>query len=720
MNDLIEVEGRWYIRATSALADDRTRVLKHGESFCIFDRTGDIQPIGHGKQGLFHQDTRYLSRMQLRIDGLRPLLLSSAVTRSNTMLVVDLANPDLGSSEHVRVKRETVHLLRSKFLWDGGCFENVRVTNHGHEEIEIDLSFEYGADFIDIFEVRGAHRERRGKTLPAEVGEKDVRLTYQGLDSLRRGTHLTFDRTPEVIDAHSALFHLRLAPHESTQIRLTATCEAGEPRAAIEYDQALLRLERESIAAREPYARIVTSNQQFNAWLECSVADLQMMTTETRRGPYPFAGVPWFSTPFGRDAIITALQVLWINPSLSRGVLRFLAGMQADAIDDHNDAEPGKILHEARRGEMAALREVPFGRYYGSIDSTPLFVMLAGEYFTETADGALIEELWPHVQRALAWMDRWGDIDGDGFIEYQRRAHTGLVQQGWKDSDDSVFYDDGELAEQPIALCEVQGYAYAAKRSASMMARYLGQDSSAERLLEEAELLKRRFDEAFWLDELGTYALALDGKKKPCRVRSSNAGHVLFTGLALKERAKRVGEVLLAEDMFSGWGVRTLSSLEKRYNPLSYHNGSIWPHDNSLIAEGLARYGLREQAAKILEGLFEASLFLDLHRMPELFCGISRRPGSGPTLYPVACAPQAWASGAPFLLLRSILGLRLDAHQHRVTFERPVLPPWLDDVKITNLRAGSSALDLTIHRYTDDVGINVRRRSGPCEVVVVK
>ena len=486
------------------------------------------------------------------------------------------------------------------------------------------------------------------------------------------------------------------------------------------YDLALGKAVDVLRTSRSKSCDVYTSNEQFNDWVNRSLADLDMMVSETPEGLYPYAGVPWFSTPFGRDGIITALQTLWINPDISRGVLRFLAANQAETAIPDQDAEPGKILHETRSGEMAALREIPFGRYYGSVDSTPLFVVLAGAYHERTADREFAELMWPHVERALQWIDTDGDRDRDGFVEYYRRSADGLVQQGWKDSQDSVFHADGELARGPIALCEVQGYVYAAKRGAARLAVSLGHMEIADKLTRQAESLRKRFEHAFWCDDLGMYALALDGEKQPCRVRSSNVGHCLYTGIVTPERAARVGQALLDTTFFSGWGVRTIAAGEARYNPMSYHNGSVWPHDNSLIGAGMARYRLKEGVVRILTAMFDTSLFIDLHRMPELFCGFVRRPGEGPTLYPVACSPQAWAAGSVFLLLQACLGLRVEGAIGRLCLDYPVLPEFIDEMRIRGVRVGTGSVDLLFRRVGTDVAVNVLERTGPVEVVVLK
>jgi glycogen debranching enzyme len=471
--------------------------------------------------------------------------------------------------------------------------------------------------------------------------------------------------------------------------------------------------------ARTGYMAIESSSERFNQWLRRSAADLRMLVSTTVHGQYPYAGVPWFSTPFGRDGIITALQTLWVNPQIARGVLEYLASTQADRVDEVSDAEPGKILHETRASEMARLGEVPFGRYYGSVDATPLFIILAGAYWARTADRAFLGILWPHVQRALAWIDDYGDRDGDGFVEYARRSSTGLVQQGWKDSQDSIFHADGSPADGPIAVCEVQGYVYEARLMAALMADALGH-AGGDRLRHQAEQLRAQFEDRFWCEAESIYALALDGAKRPCRVRSSNAGHCLFSGIAAPDRARRVAEVLTGAEMFSGWGIRTISSAESRYNPMSYHNGSVWPHDNGLVAAGFSRYRFDDLIAAPCAGLFDASVYMDSHRLPELFCGFHRRIGEGPTLYPVACSPQAWASGVVFHLIQSCLRLSIDADQRRLSIDRAILPPFLTYLRLLNLELPFGQVDLLFEQHPLDVSVTVLRSEGDFDVSVVK
>jgi glycogen debranching enzyme len=719
-------EDRYHVAATSSLTAGGARVLKADDTFALLNRFGDLTPAGEGEHGLYHAGTRYLSRLELRVAGRRPMFLSSGMLADNIVLAVEVSNPDLafvGDSgiQNLFVPYGTLHIARWTMLSPGLCSQRLTITNHGTSAIQVPLSLHFAADFADIFEVRGTARERRGQQLPAELNEQRVSLEYRGLDQVTRRASIGFEPTPKLLSATEAHFLLKLDAKETTQIELQIACETDTRSVEVRpFDAALIQASLRSEERQRRECKVRTSNEVFNRWLDRSCSDLHMLTAHTPYGPYPYAGVPWFSAPFGRDGIWTAIQTLWLSPSYAAGVLRFLSATQSDERDDARDAEPGKIVHEIREGEMAALGEIPFGRYYGSVDSTPLFLMLAAHYYRSTGDIALIKEVWPRLLRALEWVDRYGDQDGDGFVEYGRRSSDGLVQQGWKDSNDSVFHADGSLAPGPIALCEVQAYAYAARTGMALLAQAMHEPELASRFERQADELRQRFDAAFWCEDLGTYALALDGAKRPCRVRSSNAGHCLYTGIALPERAAVLRSELLAEDMFSGWGVRTLSSREVRYNPMSYHNGSIWPHDNAIIAEGIAAYGYRSEASEILSGLFGASTHVELQRLPELFCGFSRKNGQGPTLYPVACSPQAWAAGSVLLLLKAVLGMDVDALEQRVTFRSPMLPETLDEVWISNLRVGAASIDMRLQRYPRDVGVTVLDKTGDVQIVTLR
>ncbi|KAI3597208.1 hypothetical protein D8I24_6874 (plasmid) [Cupriavidus necator H850] len=720
MHETIRIENRWYVLATSSHADDRTRVLKHGDTFGVFDRFGDIHSIGTGDQGLYHQGTRFLSRLELYLNGRRPMLLNSSVTQDNSLLTIDLTTPDFDSDGTLVVPKGTIHVFRAKLLWNACCHEHLRLVNYGSEPITLSLLLRFGADYADIFEVRGFRRPRRGYDLAPALLEDRVILSYRGLDGVTRHTALCCAPAPSEIAPDRVEYALDLAPKGTTDLHVAVMCEPGaSTHAPVDYPKALADAERARRDAQVRSCDIYTSNEQFNDWLNRSSADLGMLTTETPHGSYPYAGVPWYSTPFGRDGILTALQYLWVDPSLARGVLAFLAKTQASAENPDQDAEPGKILHEARTGELAALGEIPFGCYYGSVDSTPLFVVLAGTYFLRTGDLAFLRSIWPCVERALDWIDRYGDVDGDGFVEYQRKSKNGLLHQGWKDSEDAIFHRDGTRAQGPIALAEVQGYVYLARQHAAELALALDQAERAATLRQQASRLRERFEHAFWSKEIGTYAIALDGLKQPCLVCSSNAGQVLWSGIAGPRHARRAGETLLAPSSFSGWGVRTIAESEARYNPMSYHNGSVWPHDNALIATGLSRYGMKDKALAILAALFDASLFMELHRLPELYCGFVRRPSEGPTLYPVACSPQAWASASVFYLLQACLGLSFDALGRRICFDHPLLPPFLDRVEICRLRVAEAVIDLAFERHAHDVGVNVLRKQGDLEVCVL-
>ncbi|MFC7737725.1 glycogen debranching N-terminal domain-containing protein [Roseomonas sp. GCM10028921] len=723
-----EDEGSWAVTATAAtaLALYRPRTLKNGSSFLVLDHFGDAQALGATAEGLFHEDTRFLSRLSLRLAGLRPLLLSSAVSADNTVLSVNLTNPDIPLAPDRKLMRDTVHVERQMVLGSGIVRERVTLRNFGDSHLSSEMSLTFAADFADIFEVRGQTRARRGERRAAEARpDGSLVLSYVGLDGVERRTRLRFDPPPEGGPGRDNRWPLELAPGAQRVIEVSVLCETGpepgEPSQPPGFDGLLAGIRAWSSARGAERAIVSSSNEAFNGWFARSESDLTMLTTQTASGPFPYAGIPWFSCPFGRDSLITALQCLWADPELARGVLRYHAKLQATELDPARDAEPGKILHESRKGEMASLREVPFGRYYGSVDSTPLFVLLAAEYADRTGDLALIREIWPNLVAALRWIERHGDIDGDLLLEYDRQSVNGLINQGWKDSWDSVFHDDGRLAEAPIALIEVQAYAEAAWRGAGRLARALGHENEAEVWADRAASLRARVDEAFWMEDLSTYALALDGEKRPCRVRSSNAGHALLTGLPSPDRARRIAQTLMAPESFSGWGIRTIAEGESRYNPMSYHNGSVWPHDNGLIALGMKRYGLNAQLERLLTGIYDSALSVDMHRLPELFCGFARRPGEGPTAYPVACLPQAWAAATAYATLGAMLGVCFRPEDNVIRFHRPFLPSWLEELRIENLRLGAAAVDVRLRRHEADGGVslNLLRRRGAVEIAVI-
>ena len=712
MEDVIQIDDQFYIRATSSRIDGRTRVLKRGETFAVCDRFGDISGVGLPEVGLYHEGTRYLSRLALTLDGNRPLLLSSGVREDNGSFVAHLTNADVYAGGRLLVPRGTVHFSRESWTFPGGLGHLIAVKQYGLSRMDLRFALTVDADFVDVFEVRGTPREVRGRLLPAIPDERGLQMSYQGRDGVVRVTRVQCDPPPHEIRGFAIIYDVALEPGEERRVLLTVSCESSaEPRPTVRLPSAA-RVD----AAASSRALIECYDAPVEEWLRRSAADLQMMITPLPTGPYPFAGVPWFCTPFGRDGIVTALETLWADPDLARGVLSYLAETQATALEPARDAEPGKILHEARKGEMAALGEIPFGRYYGSVDATPLFVMLADAYHRRVGDDVFLRRLWPHVEAALDWIDHWGDPDGDGFVEYYRQSETGLVNQGWKDSSDAIFHADGALAEGPIALCEVQGYVFAAKHGASRLARALGRESEADALAGQAEHLAERFDRAFWCEDLGTYALALDGQKRRCCVRASNAAHALWTGIARPERAAVLARTLFDSASFSGWGIRTVAEGEPRYNPMAYHDGSVWPHDNAIAAAGLARYGYKDLAARLLGSFLDASREMELRRLPELFCGFRRRDGEAPTLYPLACSPQAWAAAVPYMMLGAILGIVIDGRSRRVRLDRPYLPAFVSRLRIGSLRVGDESVDLDVRREEDGVAVTVPRREGEVEV----
>ncbi len=709
---------RYSILASGAASDLPRLVLKCDGAFLVADRRGDFPALPGSEFGFYVDDTRFLSQLEIRIDGDRPLLLNAAIAEDSLQGGVELTNPDVRRNGRLVLPGRTVRLSRT-FALDGRELEQRLVLeSFAHEPHELWLTWHLAADFADVFEVRGLSRAHRGVFLPLERQGSGLRFAYRGLDGVVRTTEVAFEPPPERVDGGVAGYRLRLVPgrRHALVVRVRAGAGASAPTEGF---AAATQRRRERLQALEQAApRIHADHERFNQWLARSRVDFRLLLTATPAGWIPYAGIPWYVAPFGRDSLIAALQVLPFEPEVARGTLRYLARHQGAVDDPFTDQEPGKILHELRRGELAACREIPFVPYYGSVDATPLFLVLLAETLRWTGDRALAQELWPAALRALDWLRRTTDADPAGFLRYRRRSPLGLEHQGWKDSRDAVMHRSGEPARPPIALVEVQGYLYAALRGAAEVAEACGEGGLAAELRARAARLRERFEAEFWMEEEGYYALALDGEGRRCEVVSSNPGHCLWAGIVSPARAGRVAARLMAEDLFTGWGIRTLSSRERLYNPMSYHNGSVWPHDTALAAVGMQRYRFAEPFLTLTTCLFEAALQFEGARLPELFCGFPRQPGYGPTRYPVACSPQAWAAGVPFQLLAALLGLEPDAAENRLTLNRPQLPPWLGALELTGLRLGASALDLRVVRGREGAAVELLRRQGDVELVV--
>lgn len=709
------------IEANTALTDRVLRTLKHADAFAVLDGFGDFGTSIDTAEGLYYRDTRFLSTFELRLEGKRPLLLSSSTHEDKSALSIEMTNPDFRISG-TKVLKDTIFMHRTAFLWNATCYQRISLRSYARQPTRLRLDFLFDADFLDMFEVRGTRRDSHGVKSSSVIASDTTEFCYFGIDQIERRSIIRFFPEPVVIDVNRATLLFDIAPQERKSLFISIRCLDGSTKIAAPttFAKAYRQTRLARRAATTDIATVKSSNKSFDEIVCRATSDIYTLVTRGDHGAYPYAGIPWFNTVFGRDGIITAILMLWMDPSIAHGVLRTLAATQATTVDNKADAQPGKILHEMRHGEMARLREVPFGLYYGTVDATPLFVMLAGMYLERTGDLATIQELWPNISAALNWIDEFGDCDGDGFVEYARADANGLVNQGWKDSYDAIFHADGNDAKGPIALCEVQGYVFAAKLYAALMARRLGLAEKATTLAMQAERLRVNFESAFWCEDLDTYALALDGRKRPCRVIASNAGHALFTRIAKPDRAARVAARLLRPDAFSGWGIRTLASGQSRFNPMSYHNGSVWPHDNALIGMGFARYGLKTEAVRVFGAICDAAVHQDMLRLPELFCGFNRRPHRAPTPYPVACAPQAWAAGSVFGLLGAAIGLELKQQEDEVIFSQPALPKFLEEVVIQNISLGSSSVTVRLNRHVEDIAVNILERTGSSQIIIAK
>jgi len=683
--------------------------LIDGKTFLSTTIAGDIMPPGSPDVGFFHDDTRFLSRMELRVDGYRTVVLSSS-TEQTFASQIELTTGKRTMRETYEIPENTVHIRREQLLASETLFDNFCFENFNFHELELNLELAYEADFMDVFQVRGVAREKLGQYFLPIVRHDSIVFHYCGLDGVARETVIRLSPAPEMVDGTTARWKLRLPPFKRFRLQTTVVPQVeGKRSRSVHPDFGQqLRMRREAIAEWASHSTSFSaSNSIFSEMVETCKADFHALQIPEARERVIAAGIPWFATMFGRDSIIAAYQSLMLNPMLASETLRVLASQQGKETNDWRDEEPGKILHEYREGEMTRAGEMPFGPYYGSVDATPLWLILLSETFNWTADEQLVQDLLPNAYRALEWIDSYGDLDGDGFIEYQRRSPKGLANQGWKDSWDAIMHHDGEIAKSPVALCEVQGYVYEAKYRMASLMRSFGDVKTADRLKKESAEMAKRFEKAFWMPKLGFYAMALDREKRQTQVISSNPGQLLFTRMLAQDRAKAVTQRFMLEDMFSGWGWRTMSRNERIFNPLSYHRGSIWPHDNSLIAHGMALYEFREPANRLFTALFQAALNFRDYRLPELFCGIQRREHDEPVQYPVSCSPQAWASGSVFLMLMSVLGIRPSAARRELNIVNPALPEFLENLSIRNMRVGGSRVGLDFARRGERTFCNV-------------
>ena len=718
-------------------------VAKQANFYLLTDRQGDVHVDARGL-GLYALDTRVLSTAVVRVNGTAPTLLRGpyATDHGDTLQLTNpelRRNPDDKLAISSTLARSSLSITRSRRI--GGEFsERLTIVNHSNGTQDLTVELGLGVDMADIFEVRGYPRTARGQLCPIEIGPGRATFGYDGLDGVRRTTtvvaeHASLDAADDP-DAWSgasvvASWSTSLEPGDRMSVgwSVGTTSEAIRPAPAVPPPPLApppVPNRRRAATTADPQVdwpattTISSDHELLDRTIDRSLADLRMLRNE---GPdagehYLAAGIPWFTTLFGRDSIIAALETVAFQPANAIMTLEVLARRQAVRDDPWRDAEPGKILHELRTGEMAGAGETPHDPYYGSVDSTPLWLILLAETHAWTGDDELVDRLWPNALAANDWIDASGDLDGDGFIEYRRRSPRGLLNQGWKDSGDAIRHPDGSIAEGPIALAEVQGYVYAARRGLARLARRRGDWEFADRLERAAAQLQADFDKAFWVPELGFYAMALDGDKRQVATLGSNAGQALWSGIVPPEHAVVLADRLLQPDLFSGWGIRTYAAGQAGFNPVGYHTGSIWPHDNALIAAGLKATGAADAANLLAGRLIEAAQWFPDLRLPELFCGFGRDDVGAPVAYPVACSPQAWAAAAPISLITTMLGLRADASSGQLELLHPTLPAWLTKLTIKGLVIGDASVDLLVHSWRGRTSAELIDRRGPIHVLI--
>ena len=693
------------------------RVIKENDLFLLTDTNGNIPEDHPYGLGLYTKDTRFLSKMDLKINSEEPILLSSSANE-NYFATIMLTNPHMEKDGELILWRESVELTRTRFIHNDVCYELIKAKNYYPKPVEFELSLHFDVDFKDMFIVRGFQNGDVGKRTGQHIGEQQLSFTYDGADDVKRASLIQWDqKETKVTEEGDVHFELSLGHEEETTIAFKVIPSINDELPNVETpDEALEKLKVSTADWKETTTHVATSNPTLQRLVDRGIGDLRVLLTDLGYGKFPVAGLPWFGVPFGRDSLIAALQMLPFSPDVAKGTLKTMASFQGTQKDSWRDEEPGKIMHEIRFGELANTGQIPFTPYYGTIDATPLFLVLLTEYVNWTGDTALFTELESNVERAMTWMNEYGDRDGDLFVEYHQEAAKGIANQGWKDSGDSIVHRNGDYAESPIALSEVQGYVYQAKVGVASIYEKLGKQDEATQLRTEAANLKEKFEREFWMEDVSFYALALDQDKKQVGTITTNPGHILMSGMLDEDRAKTVSDVLVSDKMFSGYGIRTMGKGEAGYNPMSYHDGSIWPHDNSLVILGMSKTKNNAQAATVINGLIEASHSFEYDRLPELFCGYDVTLGKA-VKYPVACSPQAWAAGTPLVFVQSMIGLFPDA-LNNIVYVHPFLPEGTDQIKLSNVKIGEGTLSLEVTRKGDQFHVDVVENTTGKELVI--
>ncbi|MFC3885075.1 glycogen debranching N-terminal domain-containing protein [Bacillus songklensis] len=692
------------------------RVIKENDLFLLTDKSGNIPENHTYGLGLYTKDTRFLSKWNIKINGKDPVLLSSDADE-NHLTTILLTNPHMEEDGNLVLWRESVQIERKRFIYDDVLYESLNVKNYYPKPVSFELEVEFDADFQDMFIVRGFQTGKVGQRSGQQLENHTLSLAYQGTDEINRYTHITWDKEAEKTEGNKITFRFSLNHSEEDQVMITIVPQVGEKgkEAILPFEQALNKLTTSYKTWEEKIPTVKTDYKPLEQLVKRGMADLRVLLTDLGYGQFPVAGLPWYGVPFGRDSLITALQLLPFHSEAAKGTLITMAQYQGKNKDPWRDEEPGKIMHEIRFGELANTNQIPFTPYYGTIDATPLFLILLVEYVKWTGDYEIVEQLQENIDAALNWINEYGDRDGDLFLEYHQESSKGIANQGWKDSGDSIVHRSGDYAHTPIALSEVQGYVYQAKSGLADIYEAIGRAEEAEALRGEAKTLQQKFDEAFWMDDVSFYAIALDGNKQQVGTITSNPGHLLMSGMLSSERVDAVAKMLLSSKMFSGYGIRTMGGGEAGYNPMSYHDGSVWPHDNSLIVLGLSKEGKQEEANKVIQGLIDASAHFEYDRLPELFCGYSKEQGK-PVLYPVACSPQAWAAGTPLLFVQSILGMFPDSTKKQIHI-RPHLLPSMNELSLEGIAVGNGKLSLTVRRENGEVAMDITENTTGYEIV---